>query len=129
MIEPSEQERRALNEALARAMGYHTMSQIFGDSVLWFLCSPDGLRISVTCWDDESDCWEDAPDFTRDASASRELVLWLAGQGRIIQGRFVRKLRDDTIDVELCYELRILTADPLLIAQAAREAIGGNDGR
>lgn len=112
----SEQERREINEALARAMGYHT-------------------RISVTCWDDESDCWEDAPDFTRDASASRELVLWLAKQDEFTQSLFLTRLAKSVVSdwdgQRRTWErqwarivMAILIADPLTIARAAREAIG-----
>jgi len=116
VTEPTENERREMNERLARAMGWRETTEADEFGPLFKYVGPNG-----------TDYCQGWPDFTRDAEASRELVGWLAVQDRTIQGRFVRRLRDDTTDVDLCYELRILTASPLLIAMAADAATERSD--
>jgi hypothetical protein len=56
-------------------------------------------------------------------AACHDLVVWLATQQRHIQQRFVFAVRDETTDVDLCYELRILTADPAIKAEAVWRSI------
>ncbi len=147
MTEPTERERRELNERLARAMGWRTK---FWESPEYAcprlsgyrLFRPDGsVESAPPAGASEALAWSFAPDFTRDPAASRELVLWLAA-GREKWERFVSAL----VPVRLTFTSTfmsvqewaamvnqvasaLMTADPLLIARAAREAIGGKDGR
>ena len=66
---------------------------------------------------------DEPPDPFTDHAACHALVAWLATQQRNIQQRFVFAVRDETAHVDLCYELRILTAEPAVIAEAAWLAI------
>ncbi len=128
MIEPTEQERREMNEKLARAMGWKKCDPYQWGSFCWF--APKG-----------SERRKQPPDYTGDPAASRELVLWLAAD-RKKRERFVSAL----VPVRLTFTSTfmsvqewaamvnqvasaLMTADPLIIARAAAEAVGGNNER
>lgn len=96
--------------ALARAMGWTTREAVPGITKIWF--TPDGIYSPSGC----PNPYESAED--KDA-----LVAWLAKQERHVQQRFIFAVRDETTDVDLCYELRIMTAPREVIADAAWLAI------
>lgn len=127
MAELTEQERAAINERLARVMGYQVVPQ---DELCWKLVTPTGgehLHFS----DDES-AWDFAPDFTRDAAASRSLCDFLRTQEPNIQALFrdLLWIRIEESGIEYADwrdALLILTAPLLIIAIAADAAIGGGN--
>ncbi len=131
MTEPTEQERREINEALARAMWPEAE----------IVQSLSGLDVRIYDKPNETRSWYGV-DFTCPGDASRELVLWLAADEKRFD-LFVPQLQQSLgifeINDAMCWDTgteivvnlieifrRLLLADPLIIAQAAREAIGGN---
>ena len=110
---------------LARAMGYAAIriAGVPSGFVAWI--APDGNRqFGGYIYESPEQAFvECAPDYFTNHAACHELVVWLATQQRHIQQRFVFAVRDETTDVDLCYELRILTAEPAIIAEAAWQAI------
>jgi len=123
MTEPTENERAELNERLARAMGEWPVTAKWN-------C---GLSDCSIC--EQKNAAIEPPDFTRDLEASRELVLWLAGQrrdgglGAERWRKFCKVILPDTRYLPTVFDIaaEALTADPLLIARAACEAIGGRN--
>ncbi len=133
--QPTEQERRTLNETLARAMGICPHKWIFapdnldGDSDYpEKLCEFCGKRVRGLAY--RVDGKVNAPDFTRDPAARDELVRWLAADDARWR-EFAFRLFDlvgawppQALD---SVARKLLTADPLVIARAAVEAIGGSN--
>lgn len=120
MTEITETERQALNARLARAMGW-TMIQSASEWLdLFRWQSPDGKTQR-----------QEPPDFARSAEASRELVGWLAADDErwieFEQGmlREFGKLRGKGNWAQ-SFVRWVVTADPLLIAQAADAALHQN---
>jgi len=129
MIEPTESERRELNERLARARGWTLLVDGYWQS--WQDANGAVKNIRPSCGEFP------AGDFTRDPAASRELVLWLKSQPVGIARHFIAEIchqlwPQDEIFVSSMRidDLRffdLLLASPLLIAIAADAATGGKD--
>ena len=134
MTEPTENERRQINERLARAMEWdfipypsEAVNALEPDRGEWY--TPKGKLYG-----------DEPPDFTLSTAASRELVVWLTSplnsEARSREdvkrwGCFTdtlwRELDLDGDDYPWLITEKLLTAPPLLIAMAADEAIGGKD--
>lgn len=114
MTEITEQERRTLNETLARAMGWTNIT--YRSDWSWYeAIKPDGQTEARL------------PDFTRNPAAKQELVLWLAIQSESVRLDFLDSLLSE-LKVEYStwrptLIFALLTADPLLIARAAAAAM------
>lgn len=115
--------RAALNERLARA--------IYPDADI--VARPDGSVDAYIGPQPSGTGWRNF-DFTRDAAASRELVLRVAAQEDdawiYFSNQLSRLLPIDFYDEHPLEVIKaVMTSDPLLIAQAADAAIGGKDER
>ena len=141
MTEPTENERRQINERLARAMGW--------TNIRWHSVNVENPTVSAKYFegadfavgtDPLGHNFVVPPDFTRSAEASRGLVVWLTSplnsEARSREdvkrwGCFTdtlwRELDLDGDDYPWLITEKLLTAPPLLIAMAADEAIGGKD--
>jgi hypothetical protein len=122
MSEPTREQKR---RDLARAMGW-TVKRYGGRLEL---VRPDGGFANPfsdsypAAFMTEAEAWQYAPNYFTSHEACHDLVKWLATQQRHIQQGFIFAVRDETTDVDLCYELRILTADPAIKAEAVWQAI------
>jgi hypothetical protein len=123
----TEQQQRAASAELAQRMGITIEKrwQHVTDSswCLYDVRLPGGTYLGAHCGSIE-EAHALLPDYFTDHAASWELVAWLAKQDRGIQREFVFSLREATNEVDLCYELRLLTAEPSVIARAACRALG-----
>lgn len=131
MTEPTESERRQLNERLARAMGWTLL--VDGHWQSWQDANGAVKNVRPSYGE------YSAGDFTRDLAASQELLLWLKSQPSGITRHFIAEIchqlwPQDEIFVSSMRidDLRffdLLLTDPLLIAIAVAQAIGGSDER
>ena len=132
MTEPTENERRQINERLARAMGW--------TNIRWHSVNAENPTVSAKYFegadfavgtDPLGHNFVVPPDFTRSAEASRELVGWLGADSSLWPHfkAYLRQQWRETTPVGAEWERWLLTADPLLIAMAADAAIGGKDER
>ncbi len=134
MTEPTEQERREINETLARARGWRWPDCPQGQRLdKWLSLRQQDGRMLPPGKKLQKDL-SMPPDFTRDPAASRELVGWLANtqEPEVIQA-FAARVRTAVSPftpkmISLTEAVWMMAADPLTIARAAREAIGGNNG-
>lgn len=141
MTEPTDTERRELNERLARATGYRAApsKEYTG---YWVFLDPRGeictdYEGGAFLFSSENHAWGNCcPDFTRDPAASRELVVWLAAQdaaGAFFFGSFLYHLEKALISAgvhmggTINRQREFMTASPLLIAIAADASIGGKE--
>lgn len=130
MSEPTREQKRA---DLARKMGWKwfTDDNPEHDGTMWLSTASlmaKTIQQYPTVHETEEILpidWKclDIPNPYESAADKDKLVAWLAKQERHVQQRFIFAVRDETTDVDLCYELRIMTAPREIIADAAWMAI------